>query len=750
MARMTRPKLRTLVPVLVAILLVGIGTAAAWYRATVPSDGTSAGYVTTGLSGDGAVVQPLPGAATALEPDDVVTAIEGIGLETWLRGEAGQAPPAQVSGTQVGYRVLRPTAVDVTVTLGPYPLAAVARDAWSTLLLLAVWAGMATFVYWGRPQTSGAGALLVATAGLVGSTLAWIMGFQTIDLAWRGGFWVWSIAVLGVYAVFWSAVLHFGLVFPSRLIRHGSLIVPLIYGAPLVATFGWVVTAAAATGSVLDALGSATNVQTVLVLIAVVVLIALYIHRYRITREPRVRDQVRWMTWGASISLTLTAAFWFIPSLVIGRSLLPASAIGLPGLIFPISVAVAVMRHHLFDIDVVINRSLVYGALTAMVVTVYVTTVTAIISLLGGGGVAASLLATGAAALVSLPLRDRLQRGVNRLMYGDRDDPYRAISRLADRLSASLSTEEVLPTVVATVASALKLPYAAIELRQDGTVSIAAAAGSRPDGPLTRLPLMDRGEVIGELTVAPRSANEQFAAADRELLAGLAREAGRAARSVRMAAEIDRSRRQVVAAREEERRRLRRDLHDGLGPSLAAARLKVQAARSVSPTQPDRADALLDGLDADLADLLDEVRRISRDLRPPVLDELGLMPALRVRAAQFADEANLEVIVDGPDDLPALPAAVEAAAFRIAVEALTNVRRHSRARRCAVRVRLADALEIEVADDGVGIAPGAPAGVGLVSMRERASEVGGVCEIEGGSAGTRVVASLPVAAEGTM
>jgi signal transduction histidine kinase len=331
-------------------------------------------------------------------------------------------------------------------------------------------------------------------------------------------------------------------------------------------------------------------------------------------------------------------------------------------------------------------------------------------------------------------------------MYGDRDEPYRAITRLAERLGASLTTEEILPTVVATVASALRLPYVAIELGSDQTTTIAAAAGDAHERELVRVPLVDQGETIGELIVAPRSPGEAFSRADRQLLAGLAHEAGRAARSVRLIAEVERSRRQIVSAREEERRRLRRDLHDGLGPTVAGARLKVEAARSLAGSRPQVAASLLGELDTDLAGLLEEVRRISRGLRPPALDELGLMPALRAQATNLTADSGLDLRVEGPVELPPLPAAVEAAAYWIALEALTNVGRHSEATHCLVRVRLGDALEVEVEDDGVGIRPGTPRGVGFTAMHERATEVGGTFHVEPGAdaAGTRVVAHLPL------
>lgn len=734
--------------VLVALALLGVAATATWYRIVTPSDGTRADYVTSSLSRAGLGVTPIAGVATPIEAGDRVVAIEGVGLEDWLRGRSVLGPLDTAA-----YRVNRGgSVVDLDVPLGSFPLATVLGENWGTLLLCAATLAVAVYVCARRPSAAGAAPLLVYASGLAGSTVPWMLGFGASDLAWRTGFWLWLIGAFGAYSLFWSAALHFALVFPRRLaLARASGGIGLVYAVPIVLMSGWLAAVTITSGSLLDALGSATSVQLGIVLATSAAILVLLVVQYRSAATRHTRDQVRWIAWGAAIALGLTIAFWYVPELLTGRPILPWSAIGVAGMVFPVAVAIAVLRHRLFDIEVVINRSLVYGGLTAAVLAVYAATAALLGSVLRGeGSFAVSLLATGTSALVALPVRDWLQRTVNRLMYGDRDDPYRAISRLAEQLSTSLTTDEVLPTVVATVATALRLPHAAIELRQDGRTTIVASTGRRTDGDLERMPLIDQGEVIGELVVSPRSVHEGFSHADRELLAGLAREAGKAARSVRLSAEIARSRRELVAAREEERRRLRRDLHDGLGPTLAGARLKVQAAREMAGTRPDDATAVLNDLDAELAELLDEVRRISRDLRPPVLDELGLMPALRARAAQFAIDAGLDLAIDGPEELPPLPAAVEAAAYRITLEALANVRRHSSASRCAVRVRLAGGLEIEVEDDGSGIPPGTPRGVGLTSMRERATEVGGSFEIESGSgSGTRILARLPLPVGGT-
>jgi signal transduction histidine kinase len=212
-----------------------------------------------------------------------------------------------------------------------------------------------------------------------------------------------------------------------------------------------------------------------------------------------------------------------------------------------------------------------------------------------------------------------------------------------------------------------------------------------------------------------------------------------------MTAELVASRQRLVEAREEERRRLRRDLHDGLGPTLAAVILQLDTARSLVRTDPRASEALLGELRQQTQGALDEIRRLVYALRPPALDDLGLVRAIRERAQGFASaNGGFNVTVDAPEQLPPLPAAVEVAAFRIIQEALTNVARHSGAHHCLVRLSANGQVELEVADDGCGFSPDRRAGVGLGSMRERAAEVGGRCDVvsEPG-VGTWVRASLP-------
>jgi signal transduction histidine kinase len=421
-------------------------------------------------------------------------------------------------------------------------------------------------------------------------------------------------------------------------------------------------------------------------------------------------------------------------------------------LLVPLSIGFAILRHQLFDIDLIINRTLVYGALTASVVALYVIVVGALGQLLQvNGNLIVSLIATGLTAVLFHPFRTRLQRGVNHLMYGERDEPYAVLSRLGQRLEASLTPDAMLPTVARTVAEALKLPYVAIETGHDGRMERTAVG--EPVDNLLRLPLTYGGESVGRMVLGARTGGT-FTPADAALLEDLAHQTAIAVHAVtlhreavRLSADLQRSRELLVTAREEERRRLRRDLHDGLGPRLAAQSLKVGSARMLYDQDPKTADTLLSELESDIEATLAEIRRLVYDLRPPALDELGLVGAIHDAAEHHTSQGanGLHISVHAPDKLPPLSAAVEVASYRIVQEALANVTHHASAADCVVRLTVMDELRIEVSDDGTGIPKEHHTGVGLHSMRERAEELGGTCIVgRSASGGTRVLARLPL------
>jgi signal transduction histidine kinase len=497
-----------------------------------------------------------------------------------------------------------------------------------------------------------------------------------------------------------------------------------------------------------------------------VTLALVQLYRYRRVSNPLQKQQTKWVVFGIAVpvvvNVVVTALDLLFPSLAEHSSfyLLVFNESGfLLALFAPLAFGFAILRYRLWEIDTIINRTLVYGLLTIIVVGVYVL----IVSILGRllqttGNFLISLLATGLIAVLFQPLRARLQRGVNRLMYGERDEPYAVLSRLASRLEATLAPDLVLPTIVETVAQALKLPYVAIAMKKGDQFSLTASYGSAQEKPFI-LPLVYHTETIGQLLLAPRVPGETFTASDQRLLEDIAHQAGVAVHAVSLSADLQSSREQLITAREEERRRLRRDLHDGLGSTLAALHLQAGAIRNMMRYDLPAADAELVDLQTEIRSSIADIRRLVYELRPPTLDELGLVGAIQQFAAQCnmgseADgtsrniDANLHVIVEETDQLPVLPAAVEVAAYRIAQEALTNVVRHAHACNCAVRLSLLDGFRLEITDDGVGLSTEQHAGVGLLSMRERATEVGGTCEIEPTPGhGTRVLVKLPLPKE---
>jgi signal transduction histidine kinase len=332
-----------------------------------------------------------------------------------------------------------------------------------------------------------------------------------------------------------------------------------------------------------------------------------------------------------------------------------------------VAVAIAVLRYRLDGIDVVINRTLVYALLTAAVIAVYVL----IVGYLGAAlrrpdDLLISLVATGLVAVLFAPARDRLQRAVNHLMYGRRDEPYAALAHLGERLDATLAPDAVLPAIVSTVREALRLPYVALRVADEPN---PVAVGELSTATET-LPLLHHGAPIGELVLGLRPGENAFSPADRRLLADLARQAGVAVSTVALTADLQRSRERLVTTREEERRRLRRDLHDGLGPLLTGIGLNLDAARARAGHAADA------GARGDLGPLLGQakdattqaiadLRGIVYGLRPSSLDDLGLAGAIAAHIRRLTEGTAVQITLEA-DPPPDLPAAVEVATFRIA------------------------------------------------------------------------------------
>ncbi len=468
------------------------------------------------------------------------------------------------------------------------------------------------------------------------------------------------------------------------------------------------------------------------------------------------REQVKWLVYAVGIMfflmivITILGLLWpgnrFVNELIVFLTTLAVLGIA-------VAAAIAILRHRLYDINLIINRTLVYTALTAGVAALYGLVVGSLGALFEAkSNLLVSLLATGLAAILVQPMRDRLQRLVNRLMYGERDDPYAILSRLNDQLEGSNSPEATLPAVVETLAHALKLPYIAIALKQDGRFNVSASYGLAGEG-LVQLPLIYQGETVGQLRLSTRSLGEAFTPGEQRLLGDIARHIGVTAHAVlltqelrQLTADLQRSREELVKSREEERRRLRRDLHDELGPQLASLKLNLDVTRNLISRDPRAAEMLLVELTTQCQAAIADIRQLVFDLRPPALDELGLVGAVHEYTRQIISQDGLQIRLDSQKDLPPLPAAVEVAAYRITLEALANFVRHSQGSACQVSISQSDGrLQVEVCDNGLGLPEQVHSGVGLSSMRERAAELSGTCVIESlPQGGTRVLARLPL------
>ena len=408
--------------------------------------------------------------------------------------------------------------------------------------------------------------------------------------------------------------------------------------------------------------------------------------------------------------------------------------------LIPITIGISALRFRLWQMDVLLNRTLVYGGLTAVIILLYVGVVGLLGSFFGrDGNLLLAVLATGLIAVLFNPLRHRLQRLVNQLIYGQRDDPFAVMTTLGKQLAETTVPNQMLPALVQTIAQALKLPYVAIANNED---DILAATSEKQITIYRSFPLVYQSQTIGQLQIAPREAGEKFTLEEENLLRQVARQAGTAVYAAQLTDQLQQSRERLVITREEERRRLRRDLHDGLGPQLATLTIKAGAAQNVLRSDPDQAEKLLNEIKTESQNAIKEIRQVVEGLRPPSLDQLGLLSALQEFVNQH-ENGRLQIAIQAPELLPNLPAAVEVAAYRIATEAVTNVARHAHAHTCQVRLFINRQLTLMIVDDGEGFSLIPSAGIGLLSMRERAEELGGTFEIVSNKNGTTITAVLP-------
>lgn len=689
----------------------------------------------------------------------------------WVGPDAAQWLPAGVLPSVTDACALRPgsTVTGAQVTGSTVALLRDSADpvvlplvASGSLVLQRLMAAAASLVFCGgffalamyaalvRRADRSAGATAIMSGALLGSTIVTMVGLpahQGFDGPAR---WAFMLLTQPLFLLVWGAGLAWLLVFPTPLgparrfdlLWWAAMVGPVLAWALAVAPLA--LTQDSATGWIRSSILIQSGI-TVAVLLGTLALLGVRLAS-ALRAEPGSvpRQQLLWVAGSAAAAGLLALSLWLVPQMLTGRSMLPGEVIGAPGLLFVAGFGIAMARYRMFDFDPVLARTLVYLGLTLVAVLVCLAA-TALLAA-GFGTVAparAAVVAAVLAALVVIPLRARLGRWVNQGLYGDRDDPYAALSRVA----ATVAAQGVADGAVAQdIRRALRAPCVRIEC-PDGRVVLAGDSGALAAGTVD-VALGQPGQATGRLQVAVRAPGDRYRPGERRLLVDIARQITAALYEQSLSEELQRSRERIVTAREEERRVLRRALHDEVGPTMASVSLRAETARRLLQGGPDSraaADPLLAEICTDASTAAESLRAMAYDLRPPALDELGLTRALATCAAATPD---LQVTVsdttaDDPGRAP-LSAAVEAALYRIAVAALDNAARHGRARQCAiVLVRSEQQVEMTITDDGIGLPPDLAPGVGISSMRERAAELGGTCTLGNRWPGAVVRAVLP-------
>jgi two-component system, NarL family, sensor kinase len=723
-----------------------------WVLTAGPSDGTVARpgtYPTSRWSGGLLITSDfLPEGPRG---GDRVIAVDGVSVEDWLSGHA-TAVERRV-GDRLTYTVIRDGQhMRVDVELTTYPLVEAARQRWAMLAFAATMIALGTLVVLSRSADPAARALSGISVLLPIGLAAWPFSVQIIDLVGGRGIWP---QVLGsaAWSLVWAQVAQFALLFPEPPPpRSRRLFTVAIYLTPGILYLSYLGLALPQAHGPLVRLERLVQVSAATQRLAPLIIVGLVVWAYRRTTEPAAKRRARWVHGTLLLAVGASSLLHQIPAAFSSTTYLPWGIEPLLYLVCAVSMVAGILRHRLFDIQVIVRRSLVYGALTVLFFAACLLTVV-VLDLVVPRRPTIVTIAVGAAVALALnPLRVWLSRRLGQVMFGQRDNPFEVVSRLA-RVGAGEPPPRVLSGVVQTLAHALRMPFAQVEVRApDGTVLSRATYGEMATHPV-RVPLAGAAGVDGHLLLDSGPGREPFGSADTELLHAVAVHVGSAIHTAMLAEELQKARERLVVAREEERRRLQRDLHDGVGPTLASVAMQAGAALDLIGTDRDAARRAIK-LVADWVDLaLTDIRRIVFSLGPPALDQLGLVASLRERAEAFRRPSDsrypqgFETAVVAGDRLDNLPAAVETAVFSIVLEAISNAARHAAASRCMVGLsRRDDVLHVEVRDDGRGISEHPRAGVGLKSMRERAAELGGECEVKRWPTGpgTVVYARLPL------
>ncbi len=744
-----------------------------------------------------------------LQSDDLIVAIEGQSIETWLTWQGPR--PSWPSGTVLTYTLVR-RGVErtVSVTLRPLPLWPVMRLGSLYLLFSLSFFLLGCFVFWRRPDDPAARVFLLGSLAVALQRCGEVFSIQP-SLILRGWpFWL-SVGMDQLsWGVILSSSLHFALVFPVKkrvVARHPRPILGLIYGFFPAVGIG----AFALAPTYSQGLFALYRVGHISALIGGLVALGIFLHTFRTLQQPQARAQLRWLNWAAVVAVLPTLALYSLPAILGTRRLLPDEMVLLLLLLIPLALAFSIVRYHLWDIDVIIRRSLIYGTLTALLTALYVLLVMSLQrlsqALTGQTSSVAWAFSTLVIALLLHPARQRVQQMVDRLFFRHRYEARRVLVAFTRDVSRMQSTAEILALMLQAVVAALDVETVSIMLREGGTYRVVAARNVGREGAALRfrrgeslvvqveqarrplfvsaaevkgrkalipakgrarhqmerldavlcIPLMAGEHLIGLLALGRKRSRIPYAQDDLELLTTMGRTAALALDNARLHEERVAMLRQqlarVTAAQEEERRRIARELHDGVGPTLASLNIRLSTARRRLERDRHPVATELRELSEHVQESIQELRRLIYALRPAALDELGLIPALKEYVARYREGEGLEVRLflssdEGIEPAERFPAGVETALFRIVQEALNNVVLHAQASR--VEITLAwdeEWIRLRIEDDGRGFDPQAARArsqIGLWSMEERVRQLGGRFTVRSApGSGTTLQAVIP-------